>query len=96
MKNILKLIAIVVTLVDCAAMAGAQQPTKVPRIGFIDAVGDPSSPSLFVQGFRQGLRELAYTEGKNIVIEYRYGQGKLDRLPSLVNELVQLKPDVSM
>ena len=74
-------------------LAEAQQP-KIPRIGFIDAVGDPSSPSLFVEGFRQGLGELGYVEGKNIVIEYRYGQGKVDQLPSLVNELVQLKPDV--
>ena len=74
-------------------LAEAQQP-KIPRIGFVDASGDPSSPSLFVQGFRQGLRELGYVEGKNIVIEYRYGQGKVDQLPSLVNELVQLKPDI--
>jgi putative tryptophan/tyrosine transport system substrate-binding protein len=75
------------------SLAEAQQATKVPRIGFLSA-GAPSTISTRTQAFRQGLRELGYVEGKNIVIEYRYAEGKLDRLPALAAELVRLKVDV--
>jgi len=74
-------------------LAEAQQPTKVPRIGFFSSI----SPSIFsdrVEAFRQGLRELGYVEGKNIVIEWRSAEGKADRLPALAAELVRLKVDV--
>jgi len=80
-------------LLGAVSFANAQQPAKVPRIGFLVA-GPLSSYVTRIEAFQQGLRDLGYVEGKNIVIEYRYGQGKLDLLPSLVNELVQLKPDV--
>jgi putative ABC transport system substrate-binding protein len=73
--------------------AEAQQPKKIPRIGFLATVS-PSTISARVEAFRQGLRELGYVEGKNIVIEYRYAEGKLDRLPALAAELVRLKVDV--
>jgi putative ABC transport system substrate-binding protein len=73
--------------------AGAQQPTKIPRIGFL-AASNPSAASARNEAFRQGLRDLGYVEGKNIVIEYRYAEGKLDRLPTLAAELVRLKVDV--
>ena len=53
-----------------------------------------NNPGLNVEAFRQGLRDLGYIEGKNILIEYRYAEGKTDRVPSLVAELVQLKVDV--
>ena len=56
--------------------------------------GDPNTPGPQVEAFRQGLRDLGYIEGKNILVEYRYAEGKLDRIPSLVAELVQLKVDV--
>ncbi len=56
--------------------------------------GDPSTPGPSVEAFRQGLRDLGYIEGKNILVEYRYIEGKLDRSPSLVAELVQLKVEV--
>src|SRR5215510_10224513 len=71
----------------------AQQPKKVPRIGFL---GGESSffYAVRIDAFRQGLNELGYIEGKNIVIEYRYAEGKLDRLPALAKELVGLKSDV--
>jgi putative tryptophan/tyrosine transport system substrate-binding protein len=73
--------------------ASAQQLTKIPRIGYL--VGASlSGASARIEAFRQGLRELGYVEGKNIVIEYRYAEGKLDRLPPLVAELVRLKVDV--
>jgi putative tryptophan/tyrosine transport system substrate-binding protein len=73
--------------------ADAQQPTKVPRIGFLTA-GSPSTIPTRIEAFRQGLRELGYVEDKNIVIEWRFGEGKPDRLPALVTELVRLKVDV--
>jgi putative tryptophan/tyrosine transport system substrate-binding protein len=73
--------------------ADAQQPTKVPRIGSLYA-GDPSTQSARIEAFRQGLRDLGYVEGKNIVIERRYAEGKYDRLPALVVELVRLKVDI--
>jgi len=67
-----------------------QQSAKIPRIGFIGAIG----PTPNVEAFRHGLRDLGYVEGKNILIEYRFVEGKLDRVPSLVTELLQLKVDV--
>jgi len=71
----------------------AQQPTKVPRIGFLTA-GSPSTIPARIEALRQGLRELGYVEDKNIIIEWRFGEGKPDRLPALVAELVRLKVDV--
>jgi putative ABC transport system substrate-binding protein len=73
--------------------AQAQPPKKIPRIGFL-GVTSASTMSARIETFRQGLREFGYVEGKNIVIEYRYAEGKLDRLPALAAELVHLKPDV--
>src|SRR2546428_3124771 len=75
-------------------LAQAQQAKKVPRVGYLSGRGDPSTPDPLVEAFRQGLRDLGYIEGKNILVEYRYAEGKLDRIPSLVAELVQLKVDV--
>jgi putative ABC transport system substrate-binding protein len=84
MRNVFSLIAIIVALVGLGTVAEAQQPKKVPRIGIVSATGDPSNPGLYVEGFRQGLRDLGYIEGKNILIEYRSAEGKSDRYPSLV------------
>jgi len=69
----------------------AQQPKKVPRIGLLSA---SSQFSPRINTFRQGLNSLGYTEGKNVVIEYRFAEGKLDRLPDLATELVRLGVDV--
>jgi putative ABC transport system substrate-binding protein len=74
--------------------AEAQQPGKVPRIGYVSGSGDAKTPGPLVEGFRQGLRDLGYIEGKNILVEYRYVDEGLDRIPGLVTELVQLKVDV--
>ncbi len=87
------LFAIVVALTVCGARAEAQQPKKVPRIGYLDAVSLSASAGR-IEAFRQGLRELGYIEGKNIVIEYRFAEGKLDQVPRNAAELVGLKVDV--
>ena len=74
-------------------IAEAQQPKKVPRIGYLSA-GDPASESTRSEAIRLALRELGYIEGQNIAIEYRYTEGKRDRLPELAAELVRLKVDI--
>src|SRR5262245_11442955 len=83
---------LVAMLFALCVSAEAQQPTKVPRIGYL-------APSIAADGsqfeaFRQGLRDLGYVEGKNILIERRANDGKLDRNPALATELVRLKVDV--
>ena len=93
MKHIVGLLAILVALAAGGAVAEAQQPTKVPRIGYLTTVS-LSAISARIEAFRQGLRELGYMEGKNIVIERRFAEGKLDRLPELAAELVHLKVDI--
>jgi ABC-type uncharacterized transport system substrate-binding protein len=80
-------------LLATASLAEAQQPGKVPRIGFL-AVPSPSFFSTRMNAFREGLYDLGHVEGKNIAIEYRYAGGNLDRLPALAAELVRLKVDV--
>jgi ABC-type uncharacterized transport system substrate-binding protein len=77
----------------CCSFAEAQEPTKVlPRIGFIVSSGNNSSPQL--RAFRLGLRDLGYVEGQNILIERRYAEGRLDRIPGLVTDLVQKRVDL--
>ena len=73
--------------------ARAQQPKKVPRIGYLSAF-DPARESARAEAIRLALRERGYIEGQNIAIEYRYAEGKLDRLPELAAELVRLKVDI--
>ncbi|HYJ16632.1 MAG TPA: ABC transporter substrate-binding protein [Candidatus Limnocylindria bacterium] len=82
---------LVVFFVANVSVAQAQQPTKIPRIGFL---GGSASNTPRIDAFRQGLRELGYVEGKNIVIELRFAEGILDRLPALAAELASLKVDV--
>jgi len=74
-------------------IAGAQQPAKISLIGYLTGPS-LSANAARIEAFRQGLRELGYVEGKNIVIEWRSAEGKLDRLPALAAELVRLKVDV--
>ena len=74
--------------------ANAQQPTNIPRIGFVSGTGNANNPGPNIEAFRRGLRDLGYIEGKNILIEYRYMEGIMDRTPSFVAELVQLKVDI--
>jgi len=89
------LLSILVVAVQLAVggMVEAQQAGKIPRIGFRSGQS-LSTISTRTEAFRQGLRKLGYVEGKNIVIEWRYAEGKLDRLPALAAELVRLKVDI--
>jgi putative tryptophan/tyrosine transport system substrate-binding protein len=86
-------ILVAATLLTVGAMAEAQQPTKIPLIGSLSGSSASTSPTRH-EAFRQGLRELGYVEGKNIVIERRWADGKFDRLPTLAAELERLKVDI--
>ena len=81
------------SLATLLSAADAQQPKKVPRIGYLSSF-DPATESTRAEAIRLALRELGYIEGQNIAIEYRYAEGKLDRLPELAAELVRLKVDI--
>jgi putative ABC transport system substrate-binding protein len=74
--------------------AQAQEPAKLPRIGYLTADSRSAGGDIRAEAFRQGLREFGYVEGKNIIIEWRQAEGKLDRLHALATELVRLKVDV--
>jgi putative ABC transport system substrate-binding protein len=87
------LIALAFTFAFGGAMAEAQQSTKVPRIAYLHGASLAATAARN-EAFRQGLRELGYVEGKNIVIEWRFADGKFDRLPALAAELVRLKVDI--
>jgi putative tryptophan/tyrosine transport system substrate-binding protein len=92
MKNFLYLFLIIAFLGE-GAVAEAQQRKKIPRIGYL-STGSISSTLPNREAFQQGLRGLGYVEGKNILVEYRFAEGKLDRIPDLVAGLVGLKVDV--
>jgi putative tryptophan/tyrosine transport system substrate-binding protein len=90
MKTVLLLIGLIVASIH---LADAQQATKIPRIAYLGSAS-PSAIALRTEAFRQRLRELGYVEGKNIIVEFRYGEEKLDRIPNLAKELVGLNVDV--
>jgi ABC-type uncharacterized transport system substrate-binding protein len=94
MKRKVSRVALCVMLFALCFSAEAQQPKKLPRIGYLVTAGDPGNPDSHDKAFRERLRDLGYIEGKNILIEYRYLEGKRNRIPSLVAELVELKVDV--
>jgi putative tryptophan/tyrosine transport system substrate-binding protein len=91
MKSVLMLACLVVASVQ---IAQAQQPAKLPRIGYVSGTGDASNPGPYVEALRQGLRDLGYSDGTNVVIEFRGAAGKAERVPDIVNELVKLNVDV--
>jgi ABC-type uncharacterized transport system substrate-binding protein len=92
MKKTIRFLTLCAMLLALSLSAQAQQSTKLPRIGCLLIAASPNPARR--EALRQGLRELGYVEGKNIVIEYRYAEGKLDRLSELAAELVRLKVDV--
>jgi putative tryptophan/tyrosine transport system substrate-binding protein len=85
-------LALSALLLALGVSAEAQQPAKMPRVGYLSGTDLQGSGSL-LEGFRQGLRDHGYVEGKNIIVEYRFAEGKVDRIPSLVADLVQLNVD---
>src|SRR5262249_29861977 len=87
------IIAVGTLLFALCISAEAQPVKKVPRIGFLAALS-PSAISARVEAFKQGLAELGYVDGKNIVIEYRWANGKFEQVPALAAEMVNLKPEV--
>jgi len=89
-KKKFTLLAVCLVLLTLCISAEAQQSVKVPRIGFLTGGGNPFS----FEAFKHGLKDFGYTEGKNILIEYRSADGHLDRIPDQVAELVRLKVDV--
>jgi putative tryptophan/tyrosine transport system substrate-binding protein len=91
MKQVIALLSMVVTLTAWGVMAQAQQTKRVPRVGIL-FIGSRNQPHL--EAFKQGLRERGYTEGKNIVLEYRYAEGNNNRLPQLAADLVRDKVDI--
>src|SRR6266542_2957084 len=92
-KATVLLILVAMMLLAVGVTAQAQQPARIHRIGILSPVSGSVFPAR-VEAFRQRLRQLGYVEGKNILIEYRYAEGKRERLPDLAAELVRLKVDV--
>ena len=74
--------------------AKAQQPAKIPRIGYVSGTGTATDQGPYVEALRQGLRELGHSERKTYVIEYRGAEGQIERVPTLVEELIQTKVDI--
>jgi putative tryptophan/tyrosine transport system substrate-binding protein len=92
-KATLLSILVVAVQLAVAVIADAQQPTRVPRVGFIGA-SSPSTAGTWLEAFRQGLHELGYVQGKNIAIEVRWAEGSAERFPHIIAELIGLKVDV--
>jgi ABC-type uncharacterized transport system substrate-binding protein len=88
------LFCLLITVLLITSPTQAQQQAKIPRIGFIESSGSPSAPVPRIEALRQGLRDNSYVEGKNILVEVRYAEGKLERISGFVDEFVQLKVDV--
>ena len=91
-RKLAGIVALVVAFAVCGEVAMAQQPKKVPRIGYLSQF-EPARESPRAKAIRLALRELGYVEGQNTIIEYRYAERKWDRLPELADELVRLKVD---
>src|SRR5262245_23691915 len=93
MNRKITILALCAMLLALCLSAEAQQPAKIPRIGYLSNA-DPATDSARAEGIRLALREIGYIEGQNIAFEYRYAEGKVDRAPELAAELVRLKVDI--
>ncbi|HEV8720489.1 MAG TPA: ABC transporter substrate-binding protein [Candidatus Binatia bacterium] len=93
MKKKLTVVMLGVFILECFHIADAQT-AKIPRVGYVSVLGGPATPDRSFEALQQGLRDLGYVEGKNIAFEFRGAEGKWDRIPGLVVDLVQLKVDL--
>jgi ABC-type uncharacterized transport system substrate-binding protein len=93
MKSKLTMVTLGAFILGCFQFADAQT-TKVPRVGYVSVAGGPATPDRSFEALQHGLRDLGYIEGKNIAFEFRGAEGKWDRIPGLVVQLVQLKVDL--
>ena len=87
-------VLVVAVLLALAVRAEAQQPTKIPRLGYVSGTGTATNQGPYLEALREGLRELGHVEGETFLIEYRGAAGQIERVPSLVEELVNLKVDL--
>jgi putative ABC transport system substrate-binding protein len=87
------LVTLILSLLTAPLATSAQPREKIPRVAVLDPTF-PERPSPCLLAFQQGLRDLGYVEGQSILLDYRYGEGHIDRLPALAAALVQLTPDV--
>ena len=94
MKRKILYLTVCTLLYALCMSASAQQPTRIPRIGYISGTGDASNQGPYVEALRQGLKDLGYVEGTHFIVEFRGAQGKTELVPRLVAELLQLKVDV--
>src|SRR2546427_7170485 len=93
MTRVAVVAALVLALLAAPLATGAQQAGKIPRVGFVEA-GSRSANQHFADAFRAGLHELGYVEGQNITVEERWAEGKIERFPDLLADLLRLKVDV--
>jgi putative ABC transport system substrate-binding protein len=92
MRRIGLAVVLTLSLFDAPLAVEAQQAAKIPKIGLL-LTATPATVAYPLEAFRQGLRELGHVEGKTVVLEVRYGEGRPERLPELARELVRLKVD---
>ena len=88
------LIILTLTILLVPLAADAQQPARVPRVGVLVALAPPPAPQQDLDAFRQGLRELGYVEGRTVLLELRWNEGRPERWPELVSELIRVPVDV--
>src|SRR3954471_15531921 len=81
----------ILTLAALTSIVSGQTP-PIPRVALVSSAGDPRAPGPLIEAFQQTLRELGYTEGKNIEFDFRFAEGKLDRVPALVEDAVRRNP----
>jgi putative tryptophan/tyrosine transport system substrate-binding protein len=94
LRRIAPIVTLVLSMLTAPWAAAAPAPTHVPRIGVLSQFAPPAKPSTVFEGLRAGLRELGYVEGRNIALEYRYAEGRYERLSPLAAALVRLPVDV--